>query len=228
MHDEESRPVDFAEAGVIWDMDGVLVDTGEFHYRSWRATLATVGLDYTREQFRRCFGLNNDETLARLDLAGLPVQERDRIKASKEESFRASVRGHARPLPGVHAWLEKLRSWGLAQAIASSAPPANIDVLIDELALRGFFDAVVGGDDLPGKPDPAIFVEAARRIGRNPARCVVIEDSVAGVSGAKDAGMRCIAITNTNPARELTRADLVVESLDRVSPGVVAMLLDAR
>ncbi|MBL7184293.1 MAG: HAD-IA family hydrolase [Anaerolineae bacterium] len=203
-----------ARQGVIWDMDGVLVDTGEFHFQAWSQALSEHGIPFTRESFRATFGMNNAGILEVL-LGETPALELlAEISDRKERLFRRAVRGRAQLLPGVLAWLERLKAAGTRQAIASSAPPANIDALVDELGLRTYFDAVVSGFDLPGKPDPAVFLKAACLIGVPPERCVVVEDAVAGVGGARRAGMKCVAVTTTNPAQALKEADVIVERLD--------------
>ena len=200
--------------GVLWDMDGVLVDTGEFHFQAWFETLAEHGIPFDRERFRATFGMNNAGILAVL-LGRTPAPELlAAISDEKEERFRRAVRGRAQLLPGVLGWLERLAAMGAPQAIASSAPVANIDALVDELGVRAYFRAVVSGCDLPGKPDPAVFLRAASLIGVPPERCVVMEDAVTGVEAGKRAGMKVIAVTNTNPAGALKAADLVVERLD--------------
>ena len=101
----------------------------------------------------------------------------------------------------------------MGQAVASSAPQANIDVLLDALGIRAYFEAEVSAEKMPGKPNPAVFLEAARRVGHTPDRCVVVEDAIAGVAAAKSAGMACLAVTNTNPAAALSAADLIVDNL---------------
>ena len=200
--------------GVLWDMDGVLVDTGEFHFQAWSETLDEHGIPFNRERFRETFGMNNAGIL-RVLLGRAPEPELlAEIGDKKEERFRQAVKGRAQLLPGVLGWLERLAAKGARQAIASSAPPANIDVLVDELGLRTYFQAVVSGFDLPGKPDPAVFLWAASLIDVPPERCVVVEDAVAGVEAAKRAGMKAIAVMTTNPAEALRAADLVVERLD--------------
>jgi HAD superfamily hydrolase (TIGR01509 family) len=123
------------------------------------------------------------------------------------------IKGRARLLPGVDDWLEKFQECGVRQAIASSAPVENIDVLVDELAIRPYFDAIISGADLPGKPDPAVFLKAAGAVGVSPEYCVVIEDAVHGVEGALAAGMKCIAVTTTNTADSLKDADVVLTDL---------------
>jgi beta-phosphoglucomutase len=112
------------------------------------------------------------------------------------------------------SWLKRLKDAGFQQAIASSAPPANIDALVDELGLHSYFDMVVSGFVLPGKPEPTLFLEVARRLEVPLERCIIVEDAIAGVEAAKRAGMRCVAVTTTNPAEALQAADVVVERLD--------------
>jgi len=215
-------------------MDGVLVDTAEFHFQAWSHALSEHGIPFTRQSFQATFGLNNASILT-IILGQTPAPKLlTEISDRKEQLFRQAVRGHAQLLPGVLAWLERLKpvlsvSEGVAamrQAIASSAPPANIDAVVDELGLRRYFDAIVSGFDLPGKPDPAVFLEAAHRIGVPPERCVVVEDAVAGVQGAKRAGMKCVAVTTTNPAQALTGADVIVERLDALPLDTFERLLE--
>jgi len=214
-----------AERGVLWDMDGVLVDTGEFHFNTWLEVLSEYRVHFSREIFKDIFGMNNFDILSHL-LGEPPTPEQvDEIAGRKEEAFRQAIRGRMMPMPGVVQWLRRLSAWGVRQAIASSAPSANIDLLVDELGIRNRFDATVSGKELPGKPDPAVFLEAARRIGILPEKCVVIEDSVVGVEAAKRGGMKCIAVTTTTPGIGLSSADIVVDRLDSLYPEEFKRLL---
>ncbi len=210
--------------GVLWDMDGVLVDTSEFHFQAWRDVLEAYGFSFTREVHRQVFGMNNAGILSRVLGERLTPELLSEIGDRKEEQFRAAVRGHARPLPGVRMWLQRLQEAGARQAVASSAPMANITALIDELGLRPYFDAIVPGADLPGKPEPVLFLKAAQALGLQPEDCIVIEDAVAGVAAAKRAGMKCIAVMTTNPAEALSAADLIVEGLDALPEDVFRRL----
>jgi len=211
--------------GVLWDMDGVLVDTGAFHFSAWSQTLQEYGIPFDEERFRLTFGMNNTGILTVL-LGRVPEPDLvAEVSARKESLFREAIRGRAQPLPGALAWLERLAAAGIRQALASSAPLENIDALVDELGLRPRFQAILSGFALPGKPEPALFLAAAAQIGVPPARCVVVEDAVAGVEAARRAGMRCIAVTTTSPASALAAADLVVERLDRLPPDAFEMLL---
>jgi beta-phosphoglucomutase family hydrolase len=200
--------------GVIWDMDGVLVDTGEFHYQSWRRVFADLKTEYSRDQFRATFGMNNAGILEEILGYKPDFNFVEEVSNQKEGHFRQTVRGQVKPLPGVLEWLRQLKDMGVHQAIASSAPQANIDVLVEELQIRDFFKAMISGYDMPGKPNPDVFLRAADLMGVPTTNCIVIEDAVAGVRAAKSAGMRCIAVTTTNPAHLLSEADIVVERLD--------------
>lgn len=202
--------------GVLWDMDGVLVDTGEFHYLSWEQILAELGVPFDRGRFQAAFGKNNADTLA-FFLGRTPDAELLRaVSDRKERLFRQRIHGHAEALPGVRLWLECLHELGARQVVASSAPQENIDFLVDELGLRTYFVALCAGHSIPGKPDPTLFLQAAGILGLQPKDCIVIEDSLAGLEAARRAGMKCIAVATTNPAEALIGADLVVERLDKL------------
>jgi beta-phosphoglucomutase family hydrolase len=211
--------------GVIWDLDGVLVDTGEYHWLAWQEALADYGLSMTYAQFRATFGMLNRDILGPMLGERATPELIQAIGDHKEACFRRLIQGRIRPLPGVRHWLEFLAAAGCGQAIASSAPPDNIAVLLEALGIRPFFQAVISAEGMPGKPAPDVFLAAARALGLPPARCVVIEDAVSGVAGARAAGMKCIAVTTTNPDTALAAADLIVPDLTAVEPQVVWPLL---
>lgn len=198
---------------VLWDMDGVIVDTYEGHYVSWKQSLEEVGQSFDEELFRRTFGMNN-----RLIMANVYGREMDddfiqKVSNRKEEIFRRDIKGKVQTLPGVLDWLERFKVMNLKQAVASSAPQENIDALLTELKIREYFQAEAAGSTLKGKPDPAVFLLAASLLGVDARNCLVIEDSIAGVEAAKRAGCQCVAVLTTNQASELTSADLIVKDL---------------
>jgi HAD superfamily hydrolase (TIGR01509 family) len=207
-------------------MDGVLVDTGEAHYQSWARVLPGYGIAFSHEFFRDTFGMNNAGILTMLLGDRLTPELLAEIADRKEEEFRGIVQGRVRLLPGVLDWLRRLKSDGFRMGVASSAPPANIDALVSELGLSPFFDVLVSGVEMPGKPDPALFLEVASQLDVLPEHCVVVEDALAGVEAARRAGMKCIAVTTTNPADALTAADIVVEGLDALPAEAFERLLD--
>ncbi len=204
--------------GVIWDMDGVLVDTGELHYQTWQEILPSYGIPFSRQRFRLTFGMNNQGFLEYM--AGKPLDPAyvREIADRKESRFRELINGSIQPLPGVVDWLKRLGSQGVRQAVASSAPQANVDVLLAVLKIGDFFQAAISAAEMPGKPDPAVFLQAARLMDLPPASCVVVEDAIPGVEAARRGGMACIAVTTTNPPEALANADLVVNRLDEL-PG---------
>lgn len=210
--------------GVLWDMDGVLVDSGEFHFQSWVTALREHGFSLDREQFRRTFGMNN-AGIIRLLLGESDQHLETPISERKEHLFRQEIRGRAKLLPGVSRMLDLCRRAGFRQAVASSGPPANIDALIEELMVGPFFDALVSGAAMPGKPAPDVFLEASRTIGIPPSHCIVVEDAIAGVQAARNAGMSCIAVTTTNPREALTDADIVVDTLEELDEQIFSTLL---
>lgn len=197
---------------VLWDMDGTLIDSAEYHWLSWRETLAGEGLDLSRDRFLTTFGRRNDAVLRDLLGDDLADAEIARIAVAKEDRYRALVRtGGIEPLPGARDWLARLGAAGWRQAVASSAPRLNIATILDALGLAESFDAVAGEEDAArGKPEPDIFLVAAEKLRVPPARCVVVEDAPAGVEAARRAGMRRVGVGVAHGPLE---ADLTVPSL---------------
>lgn len=214
--------------GVLWDLDGVLVDTGDAHYQAWVEALGQHQISFTPEQFRATFGMNNAGLLRELLGPAYSPDLANRIGDEKEHAFRAAVRGRVNLLPGVAEWLARLHAYGIPQAIASSAPQANIDAIVDDLAIRPYFNRLVSGATLPGKPDPATFLLAAEQLELPPHRCLVVEDAIPGVAAAKRAGMKCIAVTTTNPAAALREADLICPRLDALPPDTFVKLIQTQ
>jgi beta-phosphoglucomutase family hydrolase len=199
---------------VLWDLDGVLVDSAPFHFQAWRELLASLGRELSEADFQRTFGLRNDAILREL-LGDLPPAEVERLAARKEALFREAARGHISALPGALPLLRLLRERGLRLALVSSTPRANIELVLSSLGLETAFDVVVGEEDVSrGKPDPEGFLLGAERLGVPPEECVVIEDAPVGVEAAKRGGMRCVGVSRGRPRDALAKADLVVESLE--------------
>ena len=199
---------------VLWDLDGVLVDSAPFHFQAWRELFASLGRELSEGEFQRTFGLRNDAILREL-LGDLPAAEAKRLAARKEELFRRAALGNISSLPGALELLGALREQGLKLALVSSTPYGNIDLILGSLGVEGAFDVIVGEEDVTrGKPDPEGFLLAARRLGVPPDECGVIEDAPAGVEAAKAAGMRCVGVSRGRPRDALAKADVVVESLD--------------
>ena len=211
---------------VLWDMDGTLIDSEEFHWKSWQLTLQDEGIPITREQFLSTFGQRNDSIIS-LWLGSKATPERAaRISESKETMYRHLVRRDGiSPLPGVADWVRRLHGQGWRQAIASAAPRANIETVLEALSATHIFDAVVSAEDVHrGKPDPEVYLLAAARVGVAPVRCVVVEDAAAGIDAARAAGMRSIGVGKNS--KRLAGADFVVRSLDLLNSDAFNTLLE--
>jgi HAD superfamily hydrolase (TIGR01509 family) len=208
---------------VLWDLDGTLVDSEEYHWLAWRDSMAAEGVRITHEQFLKSFGLRND-TIVPGWIPGAASETIQRIGDAKERLYRRLVReGGLKPLSGAREWIDRLASDGWRQAIASSAPRENVDTMLAVLGLAASFQAIVSAEDVTlGKPDPQVFLTAAERLGSAPAQSIVVEDAPAGVEAARRAGMPSIGVRRNGSPLD---ADLAVASLADVPPDGFVRLL---
>jgi beta-phosphoglucomutase len=210
---------------VLWDMDGTLLDSAEYHWLAWHAQLTAEGSEVTHEYFLKTFGQRNDAILRGHYGEDFPLDEIERIGAAKEERYRQLVREHGVTLlPGVGRWLRRLQADGWRQAVASAAPRLNVEAILAALEIEPFFDAITSAEDVQrGKPDPQVFLVAAARLGVPPERCAVVEDAPAGIEGARRGGMRAIGVRSSH--KDL-RGDLVVDSLDDLPDDAFERLIE--
>lgn len=203
---------------ILWDMDGVIADTGEAHYLAWQVFFAERGETLSYERFAVTFGMSNLPILHEWLGPEYSLEALQALADHKEVLFRQQVHDHVRILPGVRQALQRAREQGYRQAVASSGPMANIIAVLGVLDVADYFDAMLSGARLPrSKPDPAVFLQAASAVGAQPAECLVIEDGIVGVEAARRAGIRCLAVTTTHSAEKLAGADLIVERLDQLT-----------
>jgi beta-phosphoglucomutase len=213
----------------IWDVDGTLVDTAELHFQSWQTICSEHGRDFTRADFAATFGRRNPEIIRALFGDRFGEEEIAALGERKEMLYRAAASKGVVLLPGVRKLVEELHEAGFAQAIGSSAPHANLELILRLTGIERFFAAVVGSEDTQrGKPDPQVFLVAAQRLGVAPAHCVVFEDAVAGVQAARAGGMKCVAVRFVGHHPEATLrqagADIVVDTLEHLSAQTVLKL----
>jgi HAD superfamily hydrolase (TIGR01509 family) len=208
---------------VLWDVDGTLIDSSEYHWLSWRDALAAESFPLTRERFAESFGQRNDEILRAYFPRHTP-EEIARIGDAKEVRYRELIRERGITLlPGVRRWLDRLKRDGWLQAVASSAPRLNLDAIMSALGLEDYFAAVASAEDVTaGKPDPQVFLAAARKLRVAPSACVVVEDAPAGTEAARRARMRSIGVLSSHA--EL-RADIVVRTLEELPDNAFNELL---
>jgi len=220
--------IDFMKLeAVIWDMDGVMLDSRLIHFKAFRAIFKKHEIKVYKERLQRCFGMTNQQVIKFMVDQPISKELTDRIGREKDVLFQSIIRDQAVFLPGVKKWMEAFKQNGIRQALASSGSQGNINAILTALTAETYFDEIVSGDGLPGKPDPFVFLKAADRLGKLPVNCLVIEDAVVGVQAAKTAGMKCIAVTTYNPAEKLTDADVVLGNLAELTTGHVQMLFSA-
>ena len=218
------------QAAVIWDVDGTLVDTAELHFQAWIILARELGKPFTRADFAATFGRRNPEIIRQLFGTDYSEAEIAALGDRKEEYYKQAARRGVELLPGVRPLLEGLHAGGFKQAIGSSAPRGNLDLILTLTGTERFFQAVVSMEDTQrGKPDPQVFQVAAQRLAVPPVRCVVMEDAVAGIQAAKAGGMKCIAVAfvGHHPEASLRRAgaDQVVKTLEQVTVETMRELL---
>lgn len=213
--------------GAIFDLDGVLIDSSEFHKHSWFDLAENEGFEMTDEFFYDTFGMQNYQIIPMLTKHDLTRDQIDRLAQWKERRYRDLIEDAQILAPGADALLADLKLAGFLLAIGSSAPRKNLDFVLRRISVTHYFEAVVAGEDVnKGKPAPDTFLKAAEKLSLPPARCVVVEDAVAGIQAAKTAGMSVIALTTTRPRKDLTQADLVAESLAELKPDDFIGLID--
>ena len=213
---------------VIFDMDGVLVDSYQAHYESWRAVAREEGLAITELQFAAGFGRTSREVIASLWAARRYTHEKIALMDQRKEAvFREVLAAEFPAMPGARELVAALGDRGFSLAVGSSAPPENIDLCLDRLRVRDRFSAVVSALDVTrGKPDPQVFLLAAQRLGVPPSKCAVVEDAGLGVQAAHAAGMVAIGLVSTGRTREsLAAAELVVDKLGDLDPAAIRTLI---
>jgi beta-phosphoglucomutase len=205
---------------VLFDMDGILIDSFENHLKAWDTIMhERFGFNVTRDEFLRMFGTDPREIIARIlenhSVAG--EVDADELNERKQELFRTLAEGKTSVLPGVVDLLDALKKHGKRIALYSSTSRRNVDKILKETGLGGYFDAVLGIEDVgKGKPEPDGYLKAAEKLGVEPSECTVIEDGVNGVKSGKNAGMRVVGVlTGFRTFNELkgAGADVVVETL---------------
>jgi beta-phosphoglucomutase family hydrolase len=194
----------------IFDMDGTLVHTEPLHQQSWIKAMGEVGIDIDVAHYDTHFsGRPGRETTQRL--FGFTPEQAEAMSRRVTSVFWELAAGNVEPLSGVRAFLTKIAD--IPKGVATSARRHSAARMLEELGLIDYFGAIVTADDIAkGKPDPEIFLLAAKRLDVDPERCVVFEDSIAGVTAAKAAGMYCAAITTSQV--QFPEADLTFSGWD--------------
>jgi beta-phosphoglucomutase len=209
---------------VIFDMDGVLVDSYHAHFQSWLQIAQSSGLTFTEAEFAVTFGRTSREIIEHFWGKGqLCGKEIAALDTAKEAAYRKIVTHDFPAMPGVKEAITQLHAADFLLAVGSSGPPENVELAIDRLGVRPWIGAVVTGMDVSrGKPDPQVFLLAAERLGIPPSYCAVVEDAPVGVTAAKSAGMIAIGFLSTGRTRkELHAADYLIQSFCELTPDLL-------
>jgi HAD superfamily hydrolase (TIGR01509 family) len=206
-----------ADIGFIFDWDGVVIDSHAQHEESWELLFQELGKPMPEGFFKKTFGMRNQQIIpVWFDFVKANDHaEIQRLGDRKEVLYREILRRDGiEPLPGVKALLQELKSLNIPRVVGSSTPRKNVAIVSEIAGLDGLFDDFVTAEDVTaGKPDPQVFLKTAHKIGRAPARCVVIEDAHVGIEAGKSGGMKVLAVATTHPPETLHDADAVFPNL---------------
>lgn len=204
---------------LIFDMDGVIIDSNPFHKTAWKAFCEKHSCSLTNDELQQyVYGKTNEDALRHVFGNDLTTTQINEYAQQKEETYRELFKPHLTALPGLAVFLEKAKSMFAELAVATSAPPENVDFVMDTLNLRRFFSIIVDETQVTkGKPDPEIYLKTAKLLQANPKQCIVFEDSLSGIQAAKNAGMVVIGVTTTHSAEELAdKVDATIEDFNNV------------
>ncbi|MCG6189666.1 HAD family hydrolase [Maribellus maritimus] len=204
---------------VVFDMDGVIVDNGEFHYLAWKKFCYKHQVPFSKENFRKTFfGRVNEQVLPILFNKELTKDEIQKLGNEKEKIYREIYKPELKPVPGLVSFLNELKKNNIPVAVATSASPENVDFVLNGLNIKCYFDVIV--DDsmvIKGKPDPEIYLKATQLLKKAPENCIVFEDSLSGTKAALDAGARVVAITTSLKADEHKYAEHIFSDFSEIS-----------
>lgn len=207
-------PVALPYSAVILDMDGTLIESTEADYLAWKWLFADYDQAFTFQEYMPLLGIKSIDVLHhKLQLNG---EELHRALRKKMSYFREVVEDNGiRSVPFAQSFLKSLKDFPVKVALATSSRREKMQLLMEKMEFINYFDVIVTGEEVHhGKPAPDIFIQAAEKLGVPPEKCVVIEDAANGVAAAKNAQMKCIAITTTHSAEQLLYADLIVDSFE--------------
>lgn len=212
---------------VIFDMDGVISDTQKVHAEMESKILKTYEIDISPDEITRIYaGTSDSEFFPKVfsDFKKEVPQDVDSVNEKKLEAITRALRGNVVPIPGVKNLINILKIEGFPLGVASGSGPELINLILSELGIRDEFDEITSSEEVErGKPDPAVFLLAAKKLNSKPNECLVIEDGVNGMIAAKNAGMKCIGLVPEKDA-DVYPADLLVQSLEEISIETIRQL----
>jgi len=204
---------------VIFDMDGVIVDTNPYHKVSIKEFCEKYGYVFNDEDLiNKVYGRTNNEWISNI-FGDLPKERILELGEEKEAMFREIYKDVIEPLNGLEDFLKKLTSQNIPIAIGTSAPRSNVDFVLEHTRLRNYFTTILDQSDVVhGKPNPEIYLKVAARLGFEPKHCIVFEDSLSGVESAQRAGAKVVGVTTTHSHKELAHTDFIISDFINLEP----------
>ncbi|HEC21223.1 MAG TPA: HAD family phosphatase [Candidatus Peregrinibacteria bacterium] len=205
-------------SAIIFDMDGVLANTMPIHFQTQHQALKEVGIDIAMSEIEANAGVPTKEMYQKFkEEKGLDF---DIEKAFQRKIFLVNsfFRKEVEPIPGVVDLINQIQKAGFKIGLATSSPRETAEIILKTIRIHHYFEIITSFEDITkGKPDPEIFLLAAKKLGVNPEECVVVEDTRAGVTSAKAAGLKCVAFRNHHSGnQDLSQADLVIENFENL------------
>ena len=201
--------------GIIFDMDGTMIDNMMVHHRAWQKVLAELGLELTIEEVKDQIHGINEEILERIFGDRFTRKERRQISGKKEAAYRKIFLPELRLLPGLENFLNHIQSANIPMAIGTAAPRENAEFVLENLQLWPYFAGVFDAQSVSrGKPDPEIFEKAAASMGLAPDECLIFEDSLTGAEAAKRAHSKAVIVTTTHAQEEFAGYDHIIRFID--------------
>jgi HAD superfamily hydrolase (TIGR01509 family) len=215
---------------VIFDMDGVIIDSQPYHFAVEDKMCREMGIDVSVEESHSFVGMAGEKVWGYLKNKHALMESIEELLAFENKARTAyfSSLENVHPIPGVVELLKALKQHDIKTALASSSSVEVIEIFISKLRIKDYFQKIISGDAVEnGKPDPDIFLHTAVALGEDPADCIVIEDSANGVKAAKDAGMKCVGFRNANSgAQDLSLADMVIDDFRKVNLEIIESLFN--
>ena len=205
--------------GVIFDMDGVLVDNRDAHIEAFEIICRKYGVPFDREKFMPTFGMTNDLILERLMPEVIKTTDWKKIAVEKENIYREIFERTIAPAKGLVDFLTALKKEGYKTAVGSSGNTPNVNFVLDRCGIAGYFDAIANGDMITrGKPDPEVYLLAAKKLELAPGECIVVEDAPVGIRAARSAGESVVAIASTFRREDLSDYDILIDDFTQITP----------
>jgi beta-phosphoglucomutase len=204
------------EIAVIFDMDGVICHTNPYHSLAFQEFFSTRNVSPTEDEFaEHMYGKSNSYILSHFLKRPVHGEELLELEQEKEGLFREIYEPHVTPISGIVPFMDNLKSYGTKLGVATSAPYANLDLILSKVPIRSKLSSILASEDVKNyKPDPEVYLKSAQNLGMQPEQCIVFEDSYAGVTAALNAGMKVVAVLTSHSREELPPCSLYIENYE--------------